>query len=114
MKNICILGSTGSIGQSSLDVIAGFPDRFRVTYLTANKNIRRLEQQIARFHPRGVVVLDEGSASELRRTWDGRLDVGSGEDSLCELVARDDVDIVISSLVGFAGLRPTIEAIKKG
>jgi len=114
MKNICILGSTGSIGQSSLDVIEGFPDQFRVVYLTTNKNIDLLQQQIARFRPKGVVVLDERSARELRKNTNGSIEVAAGEESLCEIVGRDDVDIVISSLVGFAGLRPTIEAIRRG
>lgn len=114
MKNICILGSTGSIGKSSLDVIAGFPERFRVAYLTTNKNITCLKKQIDRFRPKGVVVLDESSASELKKISDGSIQISAGEESLCELVRRDDVDIVISSLVGFAGLRPTIEAIKRG
>jgi len=114
MKNICILGSTGSIGQNSLDVINNFPDRFRVTYLTANTNIEHLTHQIHKFKPRGVAVLDESAASRLKKNTNGHPDVYSGEGSLCELATRDDVDIVISSLVGFAGLRPTIEAIKKG
>jgi 1-deoxy-D-xylulose-5-phosphate reductoisomerase len=111
-KNIAILGSTGSIGQSSLEVIRNSPDRFAATYLTANTNIDLLEQQIRLFHPRGVVVLDESSASTLRNRVDGSLEVLSGEDGLVQVVTRDDVDIVISSLVGFAGLKPTVAAIQ--
>ncbi len=114
MKHVAILGSTGSIGRNSLEVIKNLPDRFRVTYLTANKNIDLLQKQIAQFHPRGVVVLDRCNASSLEKVLKGRTQVYSGEEGLMEIVRHDDVDIVISSLVGFAGLRPTIEAIKQG
>jgi 1-deoxy-D-xylulose-5-phosphate reductoisomerase len=112
MKNIAILGSTGSIGRSSLEVIKNLPDQFRVTYLTANKNIDLLQKQIAQFHPRGVVVLDSCNAAVLRKVLEDKTEVHAGEEGLSEIVKRPDVDIVISSLVGFAGLRPTIEAIR--
>jgi 1-deoxy-D-xylulose-5-phosphate reductoisomerase len=111
-KNIAILGSTGSIGQNSLEVIKNSPDRFAATYLTANTNIDLLEQQIRLFHPRGVVVLDEGCAAALQNRVDGSVEVLSGEGGLMQVVTRDDVDIVISALVGFAGLRPTVAAIQ--
>lgn len=111
-KNIVILGSTGSIGQNSLEVIKNFPDRFRATYLTTNRNIDLLQQQIDQFHPKGVVVLDERSASALRQRVDRSIEVLSGERDLEQVVTRDDVDVVISSLVGFAGLKPTISAIQ--
>jgi 1-deoxy-D-xylulose-5-phosphate reductoisomerase len=111
-KNIAILGSTGSIGQNSLEVIGGFSNRFRTTYLTTNTNITLLQKQIREFRPRGVVVLDKRAASELRKTVGDSLEVLCGEEGLEQIVARDDVDIVISALVGFAGLKPTVEAIK--
>jgi len=111
-KNIAILGSTGSIGQNSLEVIRNSPDRFAATYLTANTNIDLLEQQIRIFHPRGVVVSEEGRAATLRKRVDSSVEVLSGADGLVRVVTRDDVDIVISSLVGFAGLRPTVAAIQ--
>src|SRR5208283_459173 len=114
MKTLCILGSTGSIGRNSLEVIANFPDRFRVGYLTANNNIDLLRQQVERFKPHAVAVLDPDSAASLKHSINGSLRVLSGEEGLIELVTSKDVDIVISSLVGFAGLRPTIEAIKCG
>jgi 1-deoxy-D-xylulose-5-phosphate reductoisomerase len=114
MKNICILGSTGSIGQSSLEVISNFPDRFRVVSLTTNKNIDMLQRQIARFQPCSVAVFDECSASLLKQTTNGSLQVLTGTEGIQELAIREDVDVVISSLVGFAGLQPTIEAIKRG
>jgi 1-deoxy-D-xylulose-5-phosphate reductoisomerase len=111
-KNIAILGSTGSVGQNSLEVIKNFPDHFRATYLTTNQNIDLLQQQISQVHPKGVVVLDDCKASELRKRVDQSVEVLSGERGLQSVVARDDVDIVISSLVGFAGLKPTVDAIR--
>ena len=113
-KNIAILGSTGSIGRSTLDVIAHFPDRFRVTYLTAHRNIDLLREQIERFKPRGVVVLEECNASVLKKLVNGTTEVLVGEDGLCDIATRTDVDMVVSSLVGFAGLRPTLRAIEAG
>ena len=111
-KNIAILGSTGSIGRNSLEVISSFPDRFRVTYLTANSNIDLLIEQAERFHPVGIVMLDESRAGEAKRRLKQPMEVLSGERGLEEIVTRDDVDVVISSLVGFAGLKPTITAIR--
>ena len=114
MKKIAILGSTGSIGTSSLEVIAELSDQFTVTYLTAHKNIDLLRKQIDRFRPKGVVVHEDCSASVLRNLMNGSTEVLTGEEGLEEIVGRDDVDLVISSLVGFAGLKPTIEAIRHG
>jgi 1-deoxy-D-xylulose-5-phosphate reductoisomerase len=114
MKNICILGSTGSIGRNALEVIANFPDMFRVTYLTANRNIELLQSQIARFKPRGIGVLDGGCARVLKQQVNGTVQIFSGEEGLSNLMDQEDIDIVVSSLVGFAGLKPTIEAIKRG
>jgi len=111
-KNIAILGSTGSIGTNSLEVIRSFPDSFRATYLTTNRNIDLLQQQIKQFGPMGVVVLDEEKAAELRSRVDSSVEVLSGASGLEQIVTRDDVDVVISSLVGFAGLKPTISAIR--
>jgi 1-deoxy-D-xylulose-5-phosphate reductoisomerase len=111
-KNIAILGSTGSIGTSSLDVISNFPDQFRVTYLTVNNNVDSLEEQIARFRPKGVVVLDPEAAARCRKNINGTTKVLTGPEALEDIVQGSDVDIVISSLVGFAGLKPTIQALK--
>ena len=113
-KNICILGSTGSIGRNSLEVIANFPDRFRVTCLMTHRNIEVLREQIKRFNPKAVAVLDEGSASLLKQSLNGSMTVYAGERGLEELIHHDEIDTVISSLVGFAGMKPTIEAIKRG
>ena len=111
-ENIAILGSTGSIGKNSIEVIANFPDQFKVSYLTVNNNIDALCDQVRRFRPKGVVVLDRSAAEECRKRFDGSTEVLAGEEGLEEIVQRDDVDVVISSLVGFAGLKPTIAAIK--
>ena len=111
-KNIAILGSTGSIGKNSLEVIANFPDQFKVSYLTINNNIDALCEQVQRFKPKGVVVLDRSSAGECKKRFNGSTEVLAGEEGLEEIVQRDDVDVVISALVGFAGLKPTISAIK--
>ncbi|MBI3005119.1 MAG: 1-deoxy-D-xylulose-5-phosphate reductoisomerase [Ignavibacteriales bacterium] len=112
VQNIAILGSTGSIGQNTLRVVKNLGGRFRVTYLTTNKNIDLLQKQIDQFQPRGVVVLDEYNSSVLEKLVGDKVEVLTGEEGLQEIVKRDDVDLVVSSLVGFAGLKPTIEAIK--
>ena len=111
-KHIAILGSTGSIGRNCLSVIHNLADRFSITYLTTNTNIELLQNQIAHFHPRGVVVLDETKAAALRSIVGDSVEVLTGREGLLEIVRRDDVDLVINSIVGFAGLKPTIEAIK--
>ncbi len=112
MKSIAILGSTGSIGRSAIEVILNFPDRFKVTYLAVNKNIELLHEQVKLLKPRGVVVFDRYKAKEFSNFVNGEVEVLSGEEGLLEVVSRDDVDIVLNSLVGFSGLKPTIKAIE--
>ncbi len=112
VKNIAILGATGSIGRNTLEVVKRLPDRFRISYLTANTNLALLRQQIAEHRPAGVVVRDPRSAAQLKAEVGDAVEVLSGDEGLCEIVRRSDVDLVVSALVGFAGLRPTIEAIK--
>ena len=114
VTNIAILGSTGSIGRSTLDVIASFPDRFKITYLTAHRNADLLAEQARRFRPHGIVVRDGASADRLRSILDGSIEILVGEEGLNQAVGRSDVDTVVSSLVGFAGLVPTLEAIEAG
>ncbi len=111
-KNVAILGSTGSIGKNSLKVLSNFPEQFKVQYLTINKNIDGILEQIQQFKPRGVVVLDEAASRELKSRITDSTEILCGEEGLLEIVQRDDVDIVISSLVGFAGLKPTMKAIE--
>jgi 1-deoxy-D-xylulose-5-phosphate reductoisomerase len=121
MKNIVILGSTGSIGRSALDVISKFPDRFRVIGLTAGRNIPLLTEQIRQFQPRIVAVSDEDAYKNLK---DALLhirppefpipEVSCGTDGISSVAAMPDADTVISAIVGSAGLLPTIAAIKAG
>jgi 1-deoxy-D-xylulose-5-phosphate reductoisomerase len=93
-------------------VVHNLSDRFRITYLSTNTNIELLQSQIAHFKPRGVVVLDETKAMAVQSAVGDSVEVLTGREGLLEIVRRDDVDIVINSLVGFAGLKPTIEAIQ--
>ena len=111
-RNIAILGSTGSIGRSALDVIRSHPGRFRATILTAHSNISLLIQQILEFRPLGAVVSTPRSAEIVRHAVGADVEILVGESGLDQAVARDHVDVVISALVGFAGLRPTMTAIE--
>lgn len=114
MKKILILGSTGSIGVNTLNVVRQFPERFRVEALTINTRIDLLEPQIDEFNPRVVVVTDEKAADELRKRIGDKCKVLSGIEGLCSVAAELDYDILLGAMVGFAGLAPTIEAIKRG
>ncbi len=115
MKRIAILGSTGSIGRNTLDVVARFPDRFAAQYLSANANIDLLVEQTKQFRPKGVVVTDVLLEKSLReKLSDVDVEIMSGADALCDIAQRSDVDFVLGGLVGFAGLKPTIEALKAG
>lgn len=112
-KKILILGSTGSIGVNTLNVIRTFPDNFSVTGLTVNTNIVELEKQVDEFHPEYVVVTDKNKASELRKRIKDKCEVLSGSDGLIEIAKNSNYDIMVTALVGFAGLSPTIEGIKR-
>jgi 1-deoxy-D-xylulose-5-phosphate reductoisomerase len=111
-----VLGSTGSIGEQTLDVAAGFPERFRVTALAAGRNVDKLAAQILRFRPERVSVASERAAQALREGL-GReaagLAIGFGADGL-DAVATHPADLVMAALVGAAGLRPTLAAIRAG
>jgi 1-deoxy-D-xylulose-5-phosphate reductoisomerase len=111
-KYIALLGSTGSIGRNCLSVIHNLSDRFNVRYLTTNTNIELLQNQVEHFHPHGVVVLDETKAAVFKSMVGHSVEVLAGREGLLEIVRRDDVDLVVNSIVGFAGLKPTVEAIK--
>ena len=114
MKKVLLLGSTGSIGVNSLNVIREYPDFFSVSVLTANNNIDILKKQIEEFHPQTVVVVDKEKAEELKRSLKINCDVLSGKDALSQVAANSDYDILLGAVVGFSGLAPTIEAIKRG
>lgn len=114
MKRIVILGSTGSIGVSALEVAAAFPSELRVVGLAARSNIKSLRGQIARFAPRCVAVSDEASARELRISAGGGVEVLAGTEGLASLAAMPEADLVVSAMVGAAGLLPTLAAIRAG
>ena len=114
MKTILLLGSTGSIGLSTLEVIRNFRNNFKIFALTANTNIELLSEQINEFNPEFVVVRDKDKANKLKSIINGKCKVLSGEEGLIEITRNGDYDILLSALVGFAGLKPTIESIKRG
>lgn len=114
MKRIVILGSTGSIGKNALDVISRHRDRFIVVGLSAGSNIDLLEEQINIFKPRVVAVVDEKSAVELRKRIARGTEVLSGEEGINNVAALEDSDFVLSSIVGFSGLAPTLSAVRAG
>jgi len=114
MKKVLILGSTGSIGVNTLNVIRNFPDRFSAAALTVNTRIDLLEPQIYEFKPPVVVVKDEKLATELRRKLTIKCEVLSGIEGLLSVAANLDYDILLGAMVGFAGLAPTLKAIKRG
>lgn len=115
MKRLAILGSTGSIGVTTLDLVARFPDRFGIVALAAGKNMARLAEQMRRFRPALVAVADEAAARELRRLIpEYRGDVGCGPKGLVDVATAAGCELVISALVGAVGLLPTLRAIAAG
>ena len=115
MKRIAVLGSTGSIGVSTLDIVAHFPERFEVVALAAGRNIDRLAQQIGCFRPPLVAVTDEEHAVRLRQLtpWYGG-EIQWGTDGLASVAAAPGAELVVSALVGAMGLVPTLRAIEAG
>ena len=114
MKKIGILGSTGSIGTQTLDVVRHNKD-LQVMGLSAGKNISRLEEQIREFSPRLAVVWDEAAAKELKeKIKDTKTKVAAGMEGLLELARQEETDIFVTAVVGMIGIRPTVEAIQAG
>lgn len=114
-KHVAILGSTGSIGTQALDVIAANPDSFQVEVLTAHSNADLLAEQALKFKANTVVIHDESKYMGLKdRLFDEGIKVFCGSDALAEVVEMETIDIVLTALVGFAGLRPTMRAIEAG
>lgn len=112
-KQICILGSTGSIGTQALDVIRQRPDLYEAYALTANDSVEKLAEQAREFNPAAVVIANEARYEELKaKLADTDVKVYAGHKALCEIVEAGPVDMVLAALVGFAGLEPTIRAIK--
>ncbi len=113
MKRIVILGSTGSIGASTLDVVSKFPDRFQVVGLAAGSNDQILEDQIRAFEPKVVALASPDAAKRLRnRIPNIQVEVLEGETGLCDVARLPECDLVISAIVGGAGLKPTLSAIQ--
>ena len=113
MKQIAILGSTGSIGTQTLDVVRQHPDAFSVYALSANRSVDLLIQQALEFNPAVVCIADERLYQPLREALsDLPIKVMAGEKAISEMVTMPAIDVVVAAMVGYAGLRPTIEAIK--
>lgn len=114
MKKIAILGSTGSIGTQTLDVVRANGD-IQVLGISAGRNIKKLEEQAREFSPRLVAVWDEKAAEDLRiRLQDMDIKIVSGMDGLLELASMDETEILVTAIVGMLGIRPTIQAIRSG
>lgn len=114
-KNIAILGSTGSIGTQTLDIIAEYPDRFRATVLTARKNWELLARQAREFMPLKVVITDENAYPLLKEALsDLPISVEYGAEAIAAAAAIDEVDVVVTAMVGYSGLLPTVSAINAG
>jgi 1-deoxy-D-xylulose-5-phosphate reductoisomerase len=115
MKRISILGSTGSIGRSTLSVVEQFPDRFKVVALAAGNNVELLEEQARRFRPVLVAVAGDAAAAVLKdRMRDLKVTVLSGVEGMVRAAAVDEADVTVSAIVGTAGLIPTMAAISAG
>ena len=113
-QQICILGSTGSIGTQALDVISQHPDRYEVYCLTANNRWQQLVEQARSFQPAAVVIANEDHYANVRQALDDLPDIKvyAGADALNQIVEAEPIDMVLTAMVGFAGLDPTIHAIK--
>ncbi|MCW8131385.1 MAG: 1-deoxy-D-xylulose-5-phosphate reductoisomerase [Planctomycetota bacterium] len=115
MKSLCVLGSTGSIGVSTLDVVRRLPEKFRVHSLTAGTNAQKLAEQAAEFKPARIAISEKDKYPELKTALNGyRGEVLAGDDALCALAEESESDYVVSAIVGAAGLLPTLAALKKG
>ena len=113
-QQICILGSTGSIGTQALDVIEQHSDLYEVYCLTANYRVQELAEQARKFHPAAVVIANEARYEELKDMLSDEPDIKvyAGAKALCDIVQAEPIDMVLASMVGFSGLEPTIHAIK--
>ena len=115
MKQLAILGSTGSIGTQTLEVVRAYPERYSVYALCANRSIDKLVEQALEFKPEVVCIADESLYETLKERLSSlECKVWAGADSIAQMVTMPSIDVVVASMVGYAGLRPTIEAIKAG
>ena len=115
MKRLAILGSTGSIGVNTLDIVRKFPERLEVASLSAGTNIQLLKKQILEFHPRMVAVFNQGLAETLRKELSTpSVEIVDGVEGLIRVATHPEVDQVVSAIVGAGGLIPTLSAVKAG
>ena len=115
VKQLCILGSTGSIGTQTLDVVRAYPDRYSVYALCAHRSIDKLVEQAMEFHPEVVCIADESLYEPLKERLAAlECKVWAGSDAIAQVVTMPSIDVVVAAMVGYAGLKPTIEAIKAG
>lgn len=112
-KGIAILGSTGSIGTQALEVIEAHPDHFDLQVITANRSADLLIEQAIKFKPNTVVIVDDTYFEKVKNAlWEHDIHVYSGQDALSQVVESDEIDTVLTAMVGYAGLRPTLSAIR--
>lgn len=115
MKNIVVLGSTGSIGTQTLEIIDAYPDKLQVVAFAAGSNVEKIEPQIRKYHPKKVVMFDEAAAKALKtKVADLDVTVLAGMSGLIEICTMEEADVVLTAVVGMIGITPTIEAIKAG
>ncbi|MEQ8359117.1 MAG: 1-deoxy-D-xylulose-5-phosphate reductoisomerase [Cytophagales bacterium] len=114
-RNIGILGSTGSIGTQALEVVRNYPGKFNINVLTANNNAELLISQALEFQPEHVVIANKDKYQQVKNALKKEfVSVHSGEDAISDVVQINELDVVLTALVGYAGLRPTIKALEKG
>lgn len=114
-RNIAILGSTGSIGTQALDIVRQHPGQFEIYALTANENIDLLIKQAQEFQPEVVVIANESKYNQLKEALgDLPIKVWVGSEAIAQVVESQPIDIVLTAMVGYSGLKPTIKAIKAG
>ena len=114
MKNLSVLGSTGSIGRQTLQVAAANPEKLKIRALVAHRNIALMLQQIEDYHPDLAVLTDKEAAAELQKQYHGKTEILSGQEGLLAAATYENSDTVLGAMVGYAGLRPTLAAIKAG
>jgi 1-deoxy-D-xylulose-5-phosphate reductoisomerase len=114
LQKLTILGSTGSIGISTLDVVARHPEQFQIFALSANQRVAELAQQCRQFHPRYAVLGSQTAAEQLRNLVDSDVEVLWGKEGLAQIAAHEEADTVMAAIVGAAGLMPTLAAVKAG
>ena len=114
-KQIAILGSTGSIGRQTLDILSEYPDLFAPYLLTANTSVDLLIEQALKYSPKHAIISDSRFYQKLKDALAGTgITVGCGSEAIADAVTADEIDVVVTAMVGYSGLEPTIRAIKAG